>query len=74
MISMKPNMMLHKGAVAKLQSTGRLATAPWGRLHKEGEVLILAILAISFQSLAFVDKKVVSWTKTIEMVQEESVV
>jgi len=52
-------MMLHKGAVAKLQSTGRLATAPWGRLHKEGEALILAILAISFQSLAFVDKKVV---------------
>jgi len=53
-------MMLHKGAVTKLQSTGRLATAPWGRLHKEGEALILAILAISFQSLAFVDKKVVS--------------
>jgi len=25
-------MMLHKGAVAKLQSTGRLATAPWGRV------------------------------------------
>jgi len=24
-------MMLHKGAVAKLQSTGRLATAPWGK-------------------------------------------
>jgi len=24
-------MMLHKGAVAKLQSTGRLATALWGK-------------------------------------------
>jgi len=24
-------MMLHKGAAAKLQSTGRLATAPWGK-------------------------------------------
>jgi len=24
-------MMFHKGAVAKLQSTGRLATAPWGK-------------------------------------------
>jgi len=58
MIYMKPNMMLHKGAVAKLQSTGRLATAPWGRLHKEGEALILA-LAIVSQSLAFMDKKVV---------------
>jgi len=45
---MKLNMMLHKGAVAKLQSTGRLATAPWGRLHKEGEALILVILAILF--------------------------
>jgi len=54
---MKPNMMLHKGAVAKLQSTGRLATAPWGRLHKEGEVLIMS--AILFLSLTFVDKKVV---------------
>jgi len=44
---MKLNAMFHKGAVAKLQSTGRLATAPWGRLHKEGEVLVLvyAILA-----------------------------
>ena len=57
MIYMKLNMMLHKGAVAKLQSTGRLATAPWGRLHKEGEVLIMS--AILFLSLTFVDKKVV---------------
>jgi len=28
---MKLNMIFHKGAVAKLQSTGRLATAPWGK-------------------------------------------
>ena len=26
------NMMFHKGTVAKLQSTGRLATVPWGRV------------------------------------------
>jgi len=43
---MKPNMILHKGAVAKLQSTGRLATAPWGRLHKEGEVLVDLIFQV----------------------------
>jgi len=37
-------MMFHKGAVAKLQSTGRPATAPWGNnkiFHKEGEALVL---------------------------------
>ena len=39
-------MMLHKGAVAKLQSTGRLATAPWG-VHKGGEALVMAYTAIS---------------------------
>jgi len=38
--------MFHKGAVAKLQSTGRLATVPWGRLHKEGEVLVDLILQV----------------------------
>jgi len=49
--------MFHKGVVAKLQSTGRLATAPWGRLHKEGEALVL--VCHPPLSLAFVDKKVV---------------
>jgi hypothetical protein len=54
------NVMFHKGAVAKLQSTGRLATAPWGRLHKEGEVFVLVYTYSSIhsfhQNLAFVEK------------------